>query len=163
MFMDSGVIARASERVDGVTETTVYELKGGKLVVTRSQPGKPDTTAELNASVNVFKGTVVVLTDDSTSGAAEVIAAALKDNGRAEVVGIKTAGKDVGQRSFYLSKTHALRISTVRYYRPGGAGLAGGLEPNVLVPEADRAWIFERGMTHLKKITPPPAPKPKEQ
>jgi carboxyl-terminal processing protease len=75
---------------------------------------------------------MAVLVDDHTASAAEIVAAALRDNHRAVVVGLRTYGKTTVQSIFPLSNGAALRLTTASYLTPAGKSLAGrGLKPKV--------------------------------
>lgn len=160
LFLENGPVAQSLERVDGLIETTQYEVVAGKLIVTRIHPARRTAPQEIATPVHAFKGALVVITDDKTSGAAELVAAALKENKRAVVVGIKTKGKSSGQRTVYLNGKHAIRLTSLTYFTGQGSAFeTTGITPDVVVAEGDRQWIFEKGMSELKKIAPPPAPK----
>lgn len=91
---------------------------------------------------------LTVLVDGTTASAAEVVAAALHDYGRALLVGAPTYGKGVVQRVVTLSNDLSLRLTTARWLTPKGVSLQrrqgtgeaahGGLLPDVLVDEATR-------------------------
>jgi carboxyl-terminal processing protease len=75
---------------------------------------------------------LVVLVDRETASAAEVVAGALKDNGRATVVGENTFGKALVQSIEPLPNGAALMLTTARYLTPTGTDISsGGLEPHV--------------------------------
>ena len=75
---------------------------------------------------------MAVLVDDHTASAAEIVAAALRDNKRAVVVGVRTYGKTTVQSLVPLSNGAALRLTTASYMTPNGKSLAGrGLKPRV--------------------------------
>jgi carboxyl-terminal processing protease len=75
---------------------------------------------------------MAVLVDDHTASAAEIVAAALRDNERAVVVGVRTYGKTTVQSLLPLSNGAALRLTTASYLTPDGKSLAGrGLKPRV--------------------------------
>jgi len=69
---------------------------------------------------------VVVLVDGSTASAAEIVAGALRGNGRAKLVGRATYGKGESQEMFALEDGVALRITTGRWRTPEGVVLARG-------------------------------------
>jgi carboxyl-terminal processing protease len=91
---------------------------------------------------------LTVLVDGNTASAAEVVAAALHDYGRALLVGAPTYGKGVVQRVVTLSSDLLLRLTTARWLTPNGVSLQrrqgvgaaarGGLLPDVVVDEAPR-------------------------
>ncbi len=69
---------------------------------------------------------LVVLVDRGTASAAEIVAGALKDRGRAKVVGTRTYGKGVFQEIETLSNGGALDITVGEYFTPSGHNLGGG-------------------------------------
>jgi len=78
---------------------------------------------------------LAVLVDEGTASAAEIVAAAVKENGAGVVVGRKTFGKSSVQTIIPLPVGGALRLTTARYLTPQGNSLDGrGLEPDVEVP-----------------------------
>jgi carboxyl-terminal processing protease len=83
---------------------------------------------------------VVVLVNPATASAAEIIAAGLKENRRATIVGEHTFGKGFVQSTVRLGPNLAVRISTARWLTPGGRRLdrssagPGGVEPDLVVP-----------------------------
>jgi carboxyl-terminal processing protease len=75
---------------------------------------------------------IAVLVDDGTASAAEIAAAALRDNKRAVIVGSKTYGKATVQSFFPLSNGGALRLTTATYLTPAGKSIGGrGIKPKV--------------------------------
>jgi C-terminal peptidase prc len=80
---------------------------------------------------------IVVLVDASTASAAEVMTGALKDNGRALVVGVRTFGKGVGFDEVDVPLGGELTITTLKYMTPSGFDVsAGGITPDVLVRQS---------------------------
>jgi carboxyl-terminal processing protease len=84
---------------------------------------------------------VAVLVNRGTAGAAEIVAAALLENARADVVGDKTFGDGSVQRTIDLPDGGALILSVAKYYSPSGKAIQdNSVTPNVLVAdEADNA------------------------
>jgi len=77
---------------------------------------------------------VAVLVNSGTASAAEIVAGALKDTGRAVVVGETTFGKGSVQTLFRLSNGEALRLTTAHYYTPSGVIIhEKGIEPQVKI------------------------------
>ncbi len=81
---------------------------------------------------------MVVLVDQNTASAAEIVTGALKDRGRAKVVGTHTYGKGVFQEIQPLSNGGALDFTVGEYFTPNGQNLGGGgvrrgpgIQPNV--------------------------------
>ena len=105
-----GVVDEALKIADMFCEkdqTTLISVdKDGNEKITKS---KNDST---------IKMPVVVLTNEGTASASEILVAALKDNGKAEIVGQKTYGKGVIQELIYLSNGGALKVTSAEYYTP---------------------------------------------
>ena len=81
---------------------------------------------------------VTVLVDSGTSGPAELFAAALAGNKRAELIGERTVGRTGVQELMKLPDGSALWITSSRYLTPSGAPLqAKGLEPDVAVDQPE--------------------------
>lgn len=78
---------------------------------------------------------LVLLVDRTTASASEILAAALRDAGRARLVGERTFGKGIGQ-TFLPVEGGGLKLTTTRWITPAGRSYHGtGLEPDVVVPE----------------------------
>jgi carboxyl-terminal processing protease len=79
---------------------------------------------------------IVVLVDRGSASASEVIAAALRDSGRATLIGQRTYGKGTVQYLHQLSDGAGLRVTAARWISPGGTQLdQGGLDPDVVINE----------------------------
>jgi len=77
---------------------------------------------------------VVVLVDGGTASAAEVVAGALQDRGRAVVIGTRTFGKGTVQEPRELPDGSLLDLTVARYALPSGRSVEGvGLEPDIQV------------------------------
>jgi carboxyl-terminal processing protease len=73
---------------------------------------------------------LVVLVDRHTASSAEIIAAALRDNGRARLLGERTYGKGLIQTTIPLGDSAAIRLTTGRWTGPGGRLITGGIVPD---------------------------------
>jgi carboxyl-terminal processing protease len=82
---------------------------------------------------------LVVLVNAGTASGVEIIAAALRDNGRAKLMGSKTFGRGTIQTVRQLSKDSAVKLTTAFYKTPSGRQLQGnGLEPDLQAPDLQR-------------------------
>jgi carboxyl-terminal processing protease len=109
-FLDSGVIVTA----DGRTPEARFRMD--------ATPGDLIDGAPL-----------VVLVNGGSASASEIVAGALKDHGRALLVGRRTYGKGSVQTVMPLSHGGAVKLTTSRYFTPSGASIHGkGLVPDVL-------------------------------
>lgn len=89
---------------------------------------------------------VTVLTDNGTSQAAEVFAAALRGNTRATLVGERTLGRAASQELVPLPDGSALWLSTARFLAPDGTAIHGkGLTPDTAVAEPEIEFGATRG------------------
>ncbi len=96
---------------------------------------------------------LAILVDRGTASAAEVVAAALQESGRATVVGERTFGKDLVQDVFRLRNGAEVHISTAHWTTPEGASVRiGGVVPDIEVP-ADPGGVddpvLETALAHL--------------
>lgn len=81
---------------------------------------------------------LTLLVDRRTASSAEIIAAALRDNDRALLVGERTFGKGLIQTTVQLGDSIAVRLTTGRWQGPGGRLINGGIQPDVAVEPT--AW-----------------------
>jgi len=81
---------------------------------------------------------IIVLINDGSASASEIVAGALQDHHRAVVMGIKSFGKGSVQTVIPLEKNHgALRLTTSLYYTPSGKSIqASGIQPDIEVTNA---------------------------
>ena len=115
-------------------------LQKGGIVSTRGRLGISDT--EFNATPgDKLKGApLVVLVDAGSASASEVLAGALRDNGRARVVGSRTFGKGSVQTLLPLDNGDSIKLTTARYYTPSGKSIqALGIVPDVVLHPAEGA------------------------
>jgi len=106
---------------------------------------------------------VVLMTDNGTSGAAEVFAAALHGNTRASLVGERTLGRAARQKLVPLPDGSGLLLTYQRYLMPGGAAIsARGLTPDVAVdqPTVEFGVAPPSGDPILEKALTAEAPPP---
>lgn len=103
---------------------------------------------------------MVVLVNDETASAAEILAGALKDSARATLIGTRTFGKGTVQTVYELERGRAaFKLTTAKYYTPSGVSihreaysLDGGLEPDVAVEMSDEDASKLREAWHLRGL-----------
>ena len=77
---------------------------------------------------------IVILVNGNSASASEVFSGALKDYGKAKLIGTKTFGKGIVQSSFELQDKTAIKFTTSKYYTPKGNNIHGkGFEPDMKV------------------------------
>jgi carboxyl-terminal processing protease len=96
----------------------------GPIVTTKGR-GVPERTLRATGDPVAKDVPLVVLVDGDTASASEIVAGALQDTDRAEVVGTKTFGKGVFQEVIELSNGGALDITAGQYFTPSGRNLGG--------------------------------------
>jgi len=89
-----------------------------------------------------------VLINAGSASAAEIVAGALKDTGRAVIIGERSFGKGSVQSIFNLKNGEGLRLTTARYYTPSGVSIhEKGIEPQVevvMTPDEDNKLRLQR-------------------
>jgi carboxyl-terminal processing protease len=124
-------------------DTASAFLRGGLVV---SYTRRDADARQLDAAAHGDVTTpLVVLVDGGTASAAEIVAGALQDRGRAVLVGARTFGKGSVQEPHPLSDGSALALTVATYQLPSGRSVEGvGLEPDIEVaPEAAEARALE--------------------
>lgn len=114
-FLDSGIIVSANGRV-------------------------PDARFRREASPgDLLEGApVTILVNGGSASASEIVAGALQDNGRAELLGTATFGKGSVQTVVPLSEGRAIKLTTSRYFTPSGRSIHDlGIEPDVEIDAED--------------------------
>ncbi len=131
-------------------------LDHGDIVSTRGRRSRDDQNWSAAPGANVAgKMPVVVLIDNGTASAAEIVAGALQDNRRALVLGTQSFGKGSVQTLIPLDGNGAVRLTTARYYTPSGRSIQGlGITPNVEVhasrkPQAHFGPAHEADLLHV--------------
>jgi carboxyl-terminal processing protease len=141
------------------------EFLGGGVIYTTRHRGKIVDEVKARQGGALSQGPIVVLVNEYSASAAELLAGALQDNHRASIVGAPTFGKGSVQTIIDLPDGAGLRLTTMRYYTPSGRAIqAQGIKPDVLVEAAyaaDKSFgvIRERDLeNHLPAEGPPGTP-----
>ena len=86
---------------------------------------------------------MIVLVNEGSASASEIVAGALQDHRRATIMGAQTFGKGSVQTVRQLSPETALKITTARYYTPNGRSIQSkGIVPDVLIDETAEGNVF---------------------
>ncbi len=116
--------------LESATRVADLWLDRGSIVVTEGR-NRPVEAVEARAEGTEPNYPVAVLVDEETASAAEILAGALKDRGRARLFGRRTFGKGTVQTLIELEDGSALKLTVARYFTPGGHSIDGrGIPPD---------------------------------
>jgi len=142
---------------DGLQLARLFVGKGTLAV--RAESGNVRNTISGGPGDGAVALPAVVLIDSGTSAAAELFAAVLSGNGRADLVGERTIGRTAIQRLMKLPDGSGMWLSTAHYLMPNGSPLhEKGLEPAIAVGEPDVEFgqtppagdsMLDRAIEHL--------------
>jgi carboxyl-terminal processing protease len=137
-----GLVIDLRDNPGGVLEAAVELaddfLDGGTIVTADGRAA--DARFRMDAGPGDITGgaRLAVLVNGGTASAAEILAAALHDNGRALLVGRRTYGKGSVQSILPLADGEAVKLTTSRYQTPRGASINGvGIEPDTVLGGED--------------------------
>jgi carboxyl-terminal processing protease len=114
LFLDAGLIVRVNGRMESQTTSYFAKAEGTRRTVP-----------------------MIVMVNEGSASASEIVAGAMQDHRRAIIVGIKSFGKGSVQTILPLGDDTALRLTTARYYTPSGRSIhEHGIDPDVVVEAA---------------------------
>ncbi|RIV90114.1 S41 family peptidase [Aurantiacibacter xanthus] len=123
---------------EAVTLSDLF-LTNGQIV---SQRGRTRRDTIYYEAESAFPGDaaaglpMIVLIDEGSASASEIVAGALQDHHRALIMGERSFGKGSVQTLLPLTRDSALKLTTARYYTPSGRSVQeGGIEPDIRVPQ----------------------------
>ena len=120
-----------------------FFLRDGIIYYSRNRLGEKVQIIEANPDKYITDIPVVVLINGSTAAGAEITAGALKDRGRAKIVGERSFGLGSEQKTISLQSGAKLVLSTAKFCTPSGKVIQdetirdAGISPDVLVPDND--------------------------
>jgi carboxyl-terminal processing protease len=128
---------------EAVLSASVF-LPEGEVVVTTESRSRGRSVHE-TVGGNLPRRPLAVLIDGGTASAAEILAAALADNGGATVVGTRSFGKGVFQEEAGLANGGALKLTVGEYFTPEGVNLAEsrGIHPELRVADDPETRVDE--------------------
>ncbi len=165
----------AGGSIDEAVAVANLFIKEGMLAQTSGREGKTLKTFTADAKAAIFSGPVVALIDSGTAGAAEVVASALLERNRGDVVGEKSFGAGAEQQLFTLRGGDGLLLTTVKWASASGKSFLGedrshsGVTPSVEVKRPELAEAVDpddlTGNEEDQPAKPPtdkpePAPEP---
>ena len=152
-----GIVIDLRNNPGGLLEQSVLIsdelLESGNIVSTRSRVDQRNFNAR---SGDIAAGLpIVVLVNDGSASAAEILAGALQYHRRAILVGGRTFGKGSVQTIIPFENNDGLKLTTARYYMPSGKSVDGGIEPNIVVkqnPDREGDEQRERANQELSRL-----------
>ncbi|MBS7806708.1 S41 family peptidase [Variovorax sp. PCZ-1] len=160
-LLDAAVAISAAFLPDNVTVvSTNGQLADSKFTYKASpefyRRGGNDPIKRLNDNTKGIYKTlpVVVLVNEGSASASEIVAGALQDHGRAKIMGSQTFGKGSVQVIRPLGPDTGLKLTTSRYYTPKGNSIqAKGIIPDIMVDETAEGNMFAALRTREADLT----------
>lgn len=123
------------------------------------------TKEEYKSDLDECKYPIIVLVNENSASASEILAGALQDTGAAQIMGTKTYGKGSVQAVFPLGTGDAMKLTVAKYYTPSGRSIDGtGIEPDIKaeLPQGSLLDTQLEKAIEIMKSNPPSVPS-KEQ
>jgi len=143
--------------VDDAVEVCDLFLDEGIIVTTRERMEDKEIIGKYSAREGKYTEIpLVILINEYSASASEMVAGALRDNKRAILVGERSYGKGVVQVLYELSDGSGIKLTTAKYFLPSGLSVDGvGIEPDILVelePDATEDIQLNRAVEEMKAL-----------
>ena len=128
-------------------------LKNESLIVyTKGKTEEQNMRFTSHDKVSHIQYPMIILVNGGSASASEIVAGALQDLGRAIILGTNTFGKGSVQTIIPLSDGSALRLTTARYFTPGGKVIQeNGITPDIIIENKLITKNVEEGVTSKSK------------
>lgn len=127
-------------------------LDAGGIVTTKGRIRESEMAFRATPGDALEGAPLVVLIDNGSASAAEIVAGALKDNHRALLMGRRSFGKGSVQTVLSLDDEHALKLTTARYYTPSGISIqASGIQPDIVLADLALSENEGEGLTRISE------------
>lgn len=137
-------------------------LGGAPIVETMDRSGI--TASQQSSAEQLFGGPMITLVNGGTASASEILAGALQDNGRSQLVGGQTFGKGLIQTLIPLGDGSGLAVTVAHYLTPSGRDIQSlGITPDLLLPQPeplnpggrDDPWLKAAGRLLVQELDAP--------
>ncbi|MEO0032076.1 MAG: hypothetical protein RIS94_1834 [Pseudomonadota bacterium] len=127
-------------------------LEKGTIVSQRGRYAKDNDTYAAQPG-DIARGLpMIVLIDEGSASASEIVAGALQDQHRAVIMGQRSFGKGSVQTLIPLTRDTALKLTTARYYTPSGRSVQeGGIDPDIAVPQISDPDLRKRALRSYRE------------
>ena len=120
-----------------VAISDMFLPKDALIVSTKGRSGKETLQEYRSTTIPLYTGKCIILVNKGSASASEIVSGALKDNGRAKLLGEKTFGKGSVQKFFNLDEDTGITLTIAKYYTPSGVSIHGiGIQPDYTVTMA---------------------------
>lgn len=129
-----GLLDAAIDVADSFLDLNHLKKYDGLIVYTKGRIPRADVHAKATPGDLIHEVPMVVLINEGSASASEIVAGALQDYKRAIIMGTRSFGKGSVQTVFPIDNTTALKLTTALYYTPSGRSIqAMGIVPDVIV------------------------------
>jgi carboxyl-terminal processing protease len=122
--------------LDAAVDVSDLFLDSGLIVTAQGRTSESRFRRAAHRGDVLDGAALILLVNEGSASASEIVAGALQDHGRAVVIGTTTFGKGLVQTVVPLSKGRAIKLTTSRYFTPSGESINGkGIAPDVYVDD----------------------------
>ena len=134
-----GLVSEATDMAD------LFLQKDSNIMVEIDNKGNAKTTKAEKEPIIDSNMKIIILTNENSASASEILVGALKDNGTAKVVGTKTFGKGVMQELIPVSSGGALKLTIKEFCTPNGSKInKEGIKPDIEIEDNEKTEIDEQ-------------------
>ncbi len=127
-------------------------LDEGLIVYTKGRVEDASLNFNADTKDSLNGAPIVVLVNDGSASASEIVAGALQDHKRAIIMGTKTFGKGSVQTILPMNNNAALKLTTARYFTPSGRSIqAEGIAPDIVLNKVEIASVGKENSLHIKE------------
>jgi carboxyl-terminal processing protease len=145
---------------DGIALANLFLNKGLITYLQGQRVTRQDFQADPSKAITALP--MAVLTNKGTASGAEVAAAALQDNKRAQLVGDRTYGDAALRKAIAMDDGGAIILSVAKYYSPNGKAIQDApIAPGMLVAEPEPQFDYDENGEPIPHAQPQPGEQPK--